>query len=69
MPGLPVKSGADCTIGWRRCVTALSNLKGIELTYVTIGLPFQVVGRMVKDQELDVAETFLALYMSLPSQG
>ena len=43
--------------------------EGIDLTYVAVEPPPQVVDRMVKDQEFDVAEMFLVLYMSLRSRG
>ena len=43
--------------------------EGIDLTYLAIEPPPVLVDRMVKDQEFDIAEMFLALYLSLRSQG
>ena len=43
--------------------------EGIHLTYLAIEPPPLLVDRAVKDNEFDIAEMFLALYMSLRSQG
>ena len=43
--------------------------EGIDLTYLAIEPPPLLVDRAVKDNEFDIAEMFLALYMSLRSQG
>ena len=42
---------------------------GIDLTYVAIESPPVLVDRAVKNNEFDIAEMFLTLYMSLRSQG
>jgi len=42
---------------------------GIDLTYVAIATPPVLVDRAVKDNEFDIAEMFLVLYMSLRAQG
>jgi len=43
--------------------------EGIDLTYVAIEDPYELVDRAVKDNEFDVSEMFLVLYMSLRSEG
>lgn len=45
------------------------NPEGIDLTYLAIEPPPLLVDRAVKDNEFDIAEMFLALYMSLRSKG
>lgn len=43
--------------------------QGIDLKYVTIESPYELVDRAAKDNEFDISEMFLVLYLSLRSEG